>query len=123
MDKAILKRKALRVAFLTLLVASVGCESGRAGSNAADTSVPGHSFLRRPGAPCDSTLAADIALDSVDRTMPFRSSVHVFEQDSTGIRIVTYPVQSEKIIVTDGGGMVRLNVKCEITSVVFGDSI
>ena len=71
---------------------------------------------------CDSTRAAQLALDSLARLDPFHSAVLRFERDSAGVRIVTWPERQTGTIVRDGMAIVRVGPTCRIVSLVQTDS-
>jgi len=71
---------------------------------------------------CDSTRAAQLALDSLARLDPFRSAVLRFQRDSAGVRIVTWPEPRTGTIVRDGMAIVRVSPACRIVSLVQTDS-
>lgn len=73
-------------------------------------------------APCDSTRAVRLALDSLARLDSFPSAVLRFQRDSNGLRIVTWPDRAAGATIVDGMAIVQLTPTCRITSLVQTDS-
>ena len=100
---------------LTNVVAALGvlaaaCTSGKAADVACGDNLQ------------DSARAARIALDTLLKRQSIHSVVLRYSHDSTGVRIVTVPVQVPGKIVLDGMGIVRLGAGCRVLSLIEADS-
>ena len=108
MAKRVLVRSAVGGAVALALAAACACANNQ-----------GRLPACRGGAD-DSTLAAFVALDTLNRSDPFTSVILRYSRDSTGFRIVTMPAPGSRVI--DGMAIIRLTPACRIISVVKTDS-
>lgn len=81
---------------------------------------PGADAVTCGGNGQDSTRAVRIALDTLGKVERFQSVVLRYSRDSTGVRVVTMPAPSAKVL--DGMGIVRVGPSCKVLSVVQTDS-
>jgi len=97
-----------------LVLALIAC-SGIRGSRVADSGGGACT-----GGPEDSSKAAHVVLDTLQKLDGFPSAIYRFAKDSSGFRLVTSPAPGQVII--DGMAIVRLDPRCQIVSIVQTDS-
>ena len=103
-----IRRLVALVASLSALVGGLGCGArDRAGAASV-------------GIACDSTRAVRIALDSMGQVYRFKSSVHRYGRDATGLRVVTLPTPGQS--VRDGMAIVLVDHACRISRLTLTDS-
>jgi hypothetical protein len=69
---------------------------------------------------CDSAHAARVVTDSLAQGDPFRSQVLRFAREPGGVRIVTMPDSSSRML--DGMAIVHVDAACRILSITRTDS-
>ena len=73
----------------------------------------------RTRVPCDSTRAARLVLDSVERAYGFQATVLRFERRGARVRIVTQPANGR---VLDGMAVAEVTATCRIARLTPVDS-